>query len=460
MRTLIAFLPRDAAANALQSVVDWRLLLFAFLVSVAAGVLSGLAPALQAGRGSLISSLRERGGTALGGIRVRKAIVTVQIAFTLILVIGAGLFVRTLAGLMAKGPGFSTSSLVSFGLDPRRNGYSPLEASQLIRRIHYEIRTAPSIETSAVARFQLLTGGSWNNPMTIQTNQRITTDRDVHLNAISPGFFAALGTRIVAGRDFGEQDSQPAGESGYRSVIVNESFAKRYFGGRSPLGARICQGSGPDAKPDSEVIGVVKDFSYRGLREESEQAYFAIFEGNGAAGNFYVRVRGTPEGAFQSIRTVIRHADPALPITYFRTVDEQVNRSLNTERMLATLSSGFGTLALLLSLVGLYGVMSFVVTQRTREVGIRLALGATRSSVLWLVLGDALVMIAAGTAIALPSVWALGRVVEAQLFGVKPTDAMTITVASLTLAMVALGAAFIPAYRASKVNPTDALRFE
>ena len=461
MRTLIAFLPRDAAANALQSAVDSRLLLFAFLVSVAAGVLSGFAPALQAGRGSLISSLRERGGSALGGVRLRKVIVTVQIAFTLILVIGAGLFVRTLTGLMAKGPGFATSSLVSFGLDPLRNGYSRSETSQLIRRIHEEIRASTSTETSAVARFQLLTGGSWNNPMTIQTNERITTDRDVNLNAISPGFFATLGIRIVAGRDFDERDSRPVGEAGQRSAIVNEAFAKRYFGGRNPLGARICEGSGPDAKPNIEVIGVVADFSYRGLREESEQAYFSIFEGDDAGGgNFYVRVRGTPERAFQSIRTIVHNADPALPITYFRTLDEQVNRSLNTERMLATLSGGFGTLALLLSLVGLYGVMSYVVTQRTREIGIRLALGATRGSAIWLVLRDALVMITAGTAIALPCVGALGRLVESQLFGVKPTDPIAIAAATLLLTSAALGAALIPAYRASTVNPTDALRFD
>lgn len=459
MRTLIAFLPRDAASHALQSAVDVRLLLFAFLVSVAAGVSSGLAPALQAGRGSLSSSLRERGSAALGGIRLRKVIVTVQMAFTLILVIGAVLFVRTLNGLMAKGPGFATSSLISFGIDPVRNGYSPSDASQLVRRIHDGIRDAASTETAAVARFQLLTGGSWNNPMTIQSHARITTDRDVNLNAISPGFFATLGTRIVVGRDFDERDARAAGEGGQRSAIVNEAFANRYFEGRSPLGARICQGAGPDAKPDIEIIGVVADFSYRGLREESEQAYFPIAPGD-FAGTFYVKVRGTPEAAFQSIRTVVHNADPALPVTYVRTLQEQVNRSLNTERMLATLSGGFGSIALLLSLVGLYGVMSFVVTQRTPEIGVRLALGATRASALWLVLRDALVMIASGTAIALPCVWVLGRLVESQLFGVTPTDPLATAGATLLLAAAALCAAIIPAYRASTVNPIEALRFE
>jgi predicted permease len=459
LQALIAFLPRDAAANALLSTIDSRLLLFTFLVSMVAGVLSGFAPALQAGSASFISALRERSGAA-SGVRLRKTIVTVQIAFTLILVTGGALFVRTLTGLMAKGPGFETSSLVSFGLDPRRNGYPVKETNQLIRRIHDELRASPGTQSSAVAVTQLLTGGAWSNPMTIQTNERSTTDRSVNLNAVSPGFFETLGIQVIAGRKFDARDSRPLGEAGYRSAIVNDSFVKRYLGGRNPLGARIAPGSGPDVKPDIEVVGVVADFSYRGLREESEQAYFPIFENERSGGTFYIKVRGSPEGAFQSIRTIVHNADPALPITYFRTLEEQVNRSLNTERILAALSVAFGTLALLLSLVGLYGVMSFVVTQRTREIGIRLALGATRSATVWLVLRDVLVMIAAGIAIALPCVWALGRLVESQLYDVKPTDPAMIATATLILCSAALGAALIPARRASAVNPTEALRFE
>jgi len=223
---------------------------------------------------------------------------------------------------------------------------------------------------------------------------------------------------------------------------------------------RICEGSGPDARPDIEIVGVVGNFNYRGLREESEQAFFPLFERDDTGGTFYIRVRGTPDGAFQIVRALVHNADPALPIEYSRTVDEQVSRSLNTERILATLSGAFGALALLLSLVGLYGVMSFVVTQRTREIGIRLALGATGSSAILLVLRDALLMIVLGTAIALPSVGALGRLVESQLFGIKPTDPLTIAAATMLLASAALGAAFIPAHRASNVNPTDALRFD
>ena len=460
MRSLIAFLPRDTAANALHSSLDSRLLAFAFLISVAAGLASGFAPALHAGRKSLMDSLRARGSAGVAGVRLRKVIVTAQIAFSLILLIGAVLFVRTLTGLLAKGPGFDTSSLVSFNLDPRRNGYTPAQASQLVLRIHNAIRSSAGIRASAVARFSLLTGGSWSNPMTIQAAKRIVTDRDVHLNAVTPGFFATLGIRLLAGRPFDEHDTKSAADAGHPIAIVNEAFVKRYLDGRNPLGLRICQGGGPDAKPNVEIVGVVADFSYRGLREESEQAYFPMSQGGEGGGTFYVRVQGPADHAYQTIRAIVHDADPAVPITFFRTLDEQVSRSLNTERMLAALSATFGGLALLLALIGLYGVMSFVVTQRTREIGIRIALGASGRSALWLVLRDALAMIAAGMAIGLPCVAVLGRLLDSQLFGVKATDPMMAGEAALLLASAALIAALIPAYRASRVNPIDALRLD
>jgi predicted permease len=483
VRALIAFLPHNTAANDLHAHVDTRLLLFAFVVSLLTGFLAGSAPALQAGRKSLDSSLRERGSTPSAGLTLRRAIVTAQIAFTLILVIAAGLFVRTLSGLLVKGPGFDTSSLISFGIKPALSGYSGAEENRLIRRITEGLHDSSSFQASAIAHDQLLLGGVWANSLTIQTlttqtlasqaptigaGERYVTDREVQMNAVSPGFFATLGARIIAGRDFNEHDaldviapnqSMPVSQTGQRAVIVNEAFVKRYFGGRNPLGARVAMGSAPDAKPDSEIVGVVENISYRNVREQWEQAYFPV--GTEMSGsNFYVRFRGTPESAFRSIRAILRNADPTLPISYFRTVDEQIDRSLNTERMLATLSSSFGTLALLLSLVGLYGVISFVVTQRTREIGIRMALGATRLSTIWLVLRDALVMVAGGVAIALPCIWALGRFVESQLYDVRPTDPITILAATVVLSSTALGATLIPARRAAAVSPTDALRFE
>jgi predicted permease len=460
VRILISFLPRNAAANALHSGLDSRLLLFALVVTVTAGVLSGLAPAWRAGRRSVVSSLRERAGTALGSVRLRRVIVIVQIALTLILVVGAALFIRTLDALMAKGPGFATSSLVTFGVDPMRSGYSKLQANRLMRSLNEAIHDSPVTETSALAAFPLLTGGSWGNHMTMQGRERISTDREVNLNSISPGFFKTLGIKMIAGRNFDRHDTRPPGETGERSAIVNQAFVKRYLRGQNPLGVRICQGSGPDAKPNIPIIGVVADFAYRDLRENSEQAFFSFLEGKSSGGSFYVRVRGTPEEALRTLRQIVRTADPALPMTDFSTLDEQVDKSLNTEHLLATLSGGFGALALLLSLVGLYGVMAFVVTQRTREIGIRMALGARRSSTVWLVVRDALNMILLGIAVGLPFVWALGTLIQSQLFDVKAFDPTALAAAVLVLSCGALGAAFIPARRAAAVNPTDSLRAE
>ena len=232
VRALIAFLPKSTTANALHAGVDARLLLFALGASVTAGVLSGLAPAWQSGRRSLVSSLQQRGGSSsLGGVRVRKVIVTAQIALTLTLVVGAALFVRTLDALLTKGPGFVTSSLVSFSLDSLRNGYSKADGSRLIRRIDEAVRDSPITQVSAMASVPLLTGGSWNDPLTIQADKRITTDHDVNLNAVTPAFFRTMGIRILVGRNFDERDVRPAGEKGFRSAIVNESFVKRSLGG-------------------------------------------------------------------------------------------------------------------------------------------------------------------------------------------------------------------------------------
>ncbi len=330
----------------------------------------------------------------------------------------------------------------------------------MIRRIGEAIQHSSIAQSSAIVRFPLLTGGSWNDPMTILAGSRISTDRDVNLNAVTPGFFSTMGIKLVAGRNFDERDDEGPGESRWRSAIVNEAFARRYLGGRNPLGARICEGSGPDAKPYIEIVGVMSDFSYRGLREQSEQVYFPFFEGQGAGGTFYIKVRGTPESAFQPLREIVRGVDPTLPLSDLRTVEEQVDRSLNTEHMLAALSGSFSILALLLSIVGLYGVMSFVVTQRTREIGIRLALGARRWSAIWLVLRDALAMVVSGLAIGLPFVWTLGRLLESQLYDVKLSDPAATAIAILLLGSAGLCAALIPAHRASGVNPTDALRAE
>jgi len=342
-------------------------------------------------------------------------------------------------------------------------GYSESHAEQAMREVFRRLLDLPVVERAAVANAGLLTGGMATADVTIAIDgRRIVTDRDVSRMRVGPGFFSTLGTQLIAGREFDERDVRVQGSkpTRWRSVIVNESFARRYFKDRSPVGHRIGVGNRPDTATDIEIIGVVRDFSRRSLRDgELEQVFFNFWDRNSGDGTFYVKMRGSPDSALASLRAAVARVDPALPVS-LTTFEEQIDRSLRTERMLATLSSGFGAIALLLSVVGLYGVMSFVVTQRTQEIGVRLALGGTRVAAVWLIVRDASIMIGVGTVIALPSAWALRRLVEAELFGVRAFDGPTIMLASCLLALVALGAAMLPAWRAASVSPMEALRLE
>ena len=458
-QVLLSFLSEDAD---LAFRLEPRVLVFALLASVITAALCGLAPALQTGRVPLIAALTERsGGATGGGARFRKALVVGQMAFTLILLIGAGLFVRTLARLHEQVE-FAGGNLAMLSIDPPSMGYSEADAERAMRDVLRRLQEAPAVERVAVANAGLLTGGWSLIGLTIQSDERVVNERRISRMRVGPGFFSTLGTQVIAGRDFDERDVRAPGSppTPWRSVIVNESFARRYFKGRSPLGQRLGVGRRPETVADIEIIGVVRDFSRRSLRDgEVDQVFFNFWDQNSGDGTFYLKLRGSAESAFGALRSLVAQVDPALPVS-LTTFEEQVDRSLRTERMLATLSGGFGAIALALSVIGLYGVMSFVVTNRTREIGVRLALGGTRAAVVWLIVKDALVMIGAGTAIALPCTWALRRLVEAQLFGIRAFDAPTIALASALLALVALGAAWLPAWRAASISPTEALRFE
>jgi len=277
---------------------------------------------------------------------------------------------------------------------------------------------------------------------------------------VSPGFFATLGAPVLSGRDFNERDAHDVPDRDFRSAIINESFARHYFPGQSPIGVRLGLGDRPDTRTEIEIVGVVKTFSYRGLRETEDQAFFPLFEAPFAGGGFWVRTRTSSQSAFASIRAVVRQLDPALPITGLRTLDDQLDRTLVNERLLAMLASAFALLAVLLAVVGLYGVTSFVVSRRTREIGIRVALGASRGSAVWLILREAVAMVTAGVALALPVVWGLGRLIENQLFDVHPMDGPTIAAAAVLVTLVALAASALPARRATAITPMEALRYE
>jgi ABC-type antimicrobial peptide transport system permease subunit len=332
-----------------------------------------------------------------------------------------------------------------------------------LRVVLRRLRVEPEVERAAVANSQILNGGMAGGPLTIDVGgERRVTDRTVYRMRVSPGFIETLGMQIVDGRDYHEGDVRPPGtEPGpYRIAIVNETFARRYFGTQSPVGARIAPGGRVDAETNVTIVGVVREISRINMRDQDvDQIFYNFWDNQSENGAFYVRVRN-PDAAATAIRAIVAGVDPRLPVNGMTTLDDQVERALSSERALATLSTGFGVLALVISVVGLYGVMSFVATQRSREIGLRVALGATRGDAVWLVLRDALLMIAAGVAVALPAVWALRSLVATQLFGVTAFDVRTIAVAGAGLTLVALAAAMLPAWRASRLDPNAALRVE
>jgi predicted permease len=277
-----------------------------------------------------------------------------------------------------------------------------------------------------------------------------------------------MGIPLVAGRDFDDRDVRfeaadpDAKLPSYKVAIVNESYAKHYFGERSPIGRHIGFGVNPGTKTPIEIIGVVKDAKYTGVRDEIPRQVFFAFMENDSAGSavMYVRTTNQPDAAFGAIRQVARQLDANLPIYNLRTLDHQIDQSLLNDRLIATLSTAFGVLATLLAVIGLYGVMAYTVARRTREIGVRMALGAVQGDVVWLVMREVLALVGTGIVLGLVAAWGLGRLISNQLYGVTASDPLTIAGAAGLLLFVALLAGYLPARRATRVNPVLALRYE
>ena len=460
-RVLVSFLPQQGAVGAsLSPSLDTRALAFALVVAAVTTLVSGVAPALHAASVGPLEALKRQSISIAGGLGVRKALVVGQFALALVLLIGAGLFARTLAALRAQGPGYPTTNLLMFRVDPPSDGYSIDATKPLVRRALSEIRELPDVERAGVGRWEMLAGGGWNNGVTVLASNRRFVTEDIPMNAVSPGFFEAIGVTMTRGRAFDERDARDDSEWDIRSAIVNEEFVKQYLGGSEPLGARVGLGDAPDTTADIEIVGVVKTFRDFGLREARPEVFFPLWERSVEGGTFYVRSRDSSQAAATSIRAAITKSDPRLTVLALRTVDDQLDRLLTSERMLTTLATGFAVAATLLAMIGLYGVLAFSATIRTKEIGIRLALGATRWEAGGLIVREAVVLAAIGLAIGLPAAWALGRLVESQLFGVQPLDGATIASAASALVLVCLGASCVPARRAGSVSPLDALRSE
>ena len=460
-QALIDFLPSGHTPLSLSATPDWRVLVFTFAVSLLAGMLFGLVPALQSTRPQLANTLKDQAGGVIrgGSAGLRKSLVVAQVSLSLLLLIGAGLFLQSLRNLKTLNPGFEVRNLLAFDINPTLNRYDVQWTRDYYRRLHDRLNALPGVESHAFAVVPVLEDNEWDNWVTIEGYSTKQDERpDPHMQYCSPGFFKTLKIPVLLGRDFTDRDIAGAP----KVAIVNQKFVNRYFGGADPLGRHIGMGIDPGTKTDTQIVGVVGDTKYENMREEvpyemyvpSAQSSFAT------GGTLYVRAQGDPKQVFNTMREAVRSVDAGVPMYDMRTLDDQVEISLLTERLLAALSSVFGCLATLLAAVGLYGVMSFMVARRTREIGIRMALGAGQGSVVWMVLRETLTLAAIGVAIGLGGAYAVTRLIQAQLFGVHPTDLLTMAAASLGIAAVTALAGYVPARRATGIDPMNALRWE
>ncbi len=473
-RFLVRFLPATGTPHVISGSIDTRILAFNFALSLVTGVLFGLVPALRSTRPDLAPTLKDQVGAAAGGgssgVRLRKGLVVAQVTISILLLVGAGLFIRSLRNLRLLDLGLRTDNLIAFNVSPALSGYTSVRTKTFSKQLLERVGGLPGVSSMAFAQIGLLEGNEWDSSMTVEGYQaKPGENMNPYCNAVSPGYFKTMGIPMVAGRDFDDRDAryetvvpQPNTPPSYKVAMVNESYAKHYFGDRSPIGRHIGFGINPGTKTPIEIIGVVKDAKYTGVRDDvPRQVFFAFMENDFATSAvMYVRTASRPEAAFGSIRDIMRQLDPNIPMYNPRTMDAQLDQSLLNDRLIATLSTAFGILATLLAVIGLYGVMAFTVARRTREIGVRMALGAVHADVVWLVMREVFVLVGSGLALGLAAAAAATRAISAQLYGITASDPATMIGAAALLLTVALIAGYVPARRATRVNPVLALRYE
>jgi len=332
------------------------------------------------------------------------------------------------------------------------------------------LRSIPGTQSAGLASQRILEDNEWDSGMSVEgfTPDKPDDHAQPYMNQISSNYFATLGVPIVAGRDFTPNDNREV-KNGPKpddwtptAVMINQSFARRYFSGQNPVGRHLGFGTDPGTHTDMEIIGVVKDIKYTNLRDDIPPQAFIPYLGSHflASMTVYVRTKSDPSQLMPLVRAKIRELDPNLPVYDMRTMPVQISNSLTTERMIASLATVFGFLATLLAAIGLYGVMAYTVSQRKREIGIRMALGAEPGEVIWMVMRDVMWLVAIGVAVGVPASLALMRAVQSQLYGLSTHDPLTLALATVGLALIASAAGFLPAFRASRLDPMTALRYE
>jgi putative ABC transport system permease protein len=459
VRVLVKRLSLDGT-TAFQTTLDARLLAFNFSIALAVSVIFSVAPAIQLIKPDLVSSLKQQAATATGGVlSLQRLIVSLQVGLSVLLLVGSGLFVRTMQNLHHVDAGFNTSHLVTFHIDPQLSGYANERIPAVHQRVLEAMAALPGVQSAAATSYVELANSGHTGNVTVEGYiSPPEEDFPVEGPRINPGFFHAMQVPVLAGRTFTESDDVNHPLVG----IVNESFVKHYF--NSPavaVGRRVAQGAGNNLQYMT-IVGVVKDTKHRNLRDPASPTLYTPLRQEKIVNQLYLYLRTStpPEQTFAMVRQAMKQIDAGLAVDKLRTMEDQIDETLLNERMIELLAISFGLLATLLAGVGLYGVLAYSTAQRTREIGIRMALGASRIGVSKLVLKDVLQLAGIGVAVAIPCSVVLGRLLQSQLFAVSTADPITLGGVVVLIGVVALVAALLPAHRASSVDPTIALRTE
>jgi putative ABC transport system permease protein len=455
---VVSILPNDAA-EAMHFSLDGGVIAFAALLSIGTGVLFGLYPALHSTRSDLVTTIRANAGQLTGvraATRFRNSLVTVQIALSMALLISAGLFVRSLMNVSRVDLGIRTENVITFGISPELNGYKSEASRALFQRIEDELAAVPGVSGVTAGLVAIIAGNNWGNNVEVEGfKSGPDVDTNARYNEVGTNYLHVLGIPLLAGREFTAAD----GVGAPKVAIVNESFAKKFGLGKGAVGKRMSMG-GKDL--DVEIVGLMKDAKYSQVKDQVPPLFFRPYRQDDALGQitFYVRTSLSAEQLLRVIPAVIKKLDPNLPVENLKTLPQQVKENVFLDRMISTLSAAFAALATLLAAVGLYGVLAFTVAQRTREIGVRMALGADSARVRRMVLRQVGWMTVIGGAAGIAGALALGKAASSLLFGLSGNDPLVVISSATMLVLVAFGAGYIPALRASRVDPMQALRYE
>jgi predicted permease len=461
MRIIGALLPAEASAT-LSFELEWPVMAFAAALSLVTGVLFGLFPAIHSTRPDLATTLKGTAGQPSGGRSAtyfRGGLVVGQMALSMALLAAAGLFIKSLYNVSQVDLGLKLDNIVTFSVSPELNGYTPERSKILFEQLEQALTSQPGVTGVTASMVPLLAGSNWGTDVRVQGFESgPDINSNSRFNAVGPAYFSTLGIPVLSGREFVESDRL----GGRQVVVVNEAFAEKFKLGRDAVGKLMARSGRTNGELDMEIVGLVQNAKYSEVKAVVPPLFFTPYKQDERIGymSFYVRTDASPEALLRTIPTVVASLDGNLPVEEIRTMPQQVKENVFLDRMISTLSAAFAALATILAAIGLYGVLAYTVTQRTREFGLRMALGADGANVRRLVLRQVGVMAAIGGVIGLAlAIW-IGRQAESQLYEVKGSDPIVFAAAFVLLGVVALAAGIIPAQRASKVNPMRALRWE